>query len=108
MARRISGWGAKSEPCCPFHERATRTSSDLFDHWKKGLKIPWAEYLRDINENLLGKMEKTATEHLIKDREKKKWGNEPRDKLHRCLSHLADGSEESLKTNHHQQPSSLP
>jgi hypothetical protein len=56
---------------CPFHARAHENILQSYDCWKKGLKIPWKDYLGEIRKNCLtGDWAREVAEYLIKNEEK--------------------------------------
>ena len=55
---------------CRFHSRAYKNIMQSFGCWKKGLKIPWKDYLREIQKNCFtGIWAKEVAEHLSKKEE---------------------------------------
>jgi hypothetical protein len=55
---------------CPFHAKANENILWSFGLWKKGLKIPWKDYLREIRKNCLtGEWAREVAEYLIKKEE---------------------------------------
>jgi hypothetical protein len=70
MACKICGREARAGNYYPFHARAHGNIVQSFAFWKKGLKIRWKEYLREIKENCLtGEWAKEVSEHLIRNEE---------------------------------------
>jgi hypothetical protein len=55
---------------CPFHARAHENILQSFGCWKKGLKIPWKDYLGEIQKNCLtGEWAREVAEYLFKKEE---------------------------------------
>ena len=55
---------------CPFHSKAYENILRSFGCLKKGLKIPWKDYLREIRKNCLtGEWAREVAEYLIKNEE---------------------------------------
>ena len=55
---------------CPFHQKAYKNIVKNYDYWRKGLKIPWKEYLSKIEKNsLTGEWTREVAKHLTKKEE---------------------------------------
>jgi len=55
---------------CSFHARAHKNILQSYSVWKKGLKIPWKDYLREIRKNYLtGEWAREVAIYLIKNEE---------------------------------------
>ena len=55
---------------CPFHARAHDNILQSYGLWKKGLKIPWKDYLTEMRKNCLtGEWAREVAEYLITNEE---------------------------------------
>jgi len=71
MKCKICGKEAGVRDFCPLHSRAHENIVQAYDVWRKGLKIPWEDYLRRIRDNsLTGVCAKEVAEYLINTEEK--------------------------------------
>ena len=71
MKCKACGRDASEEDFCPLHSRAHENLLQAYDVWRKGLKIPWEDYLRRIRDNsLTGVWAKEVAEYLIDTEEK--------------------------------------
>ena len=70
MNCKICGRETDEEDFCQFHARAHENILQAYGLWKKGLKIPWKDYLREIRKNCLtGEWAREVAEYLIKNEE---------------------------------------
>jgi hypothetical protein len=61
---------AGADGFCVFHERAHENILRSYAVWKKGLNIPWKDYLTAIKRNCLtGEWAKEVAEYMIKKEE---------------------------------------
>jgi len=67
---KICGKEAGEREFCPSHLKAYENILQSFGCWKKGLKIPWKDYLGEIQKNCLtGEWAREVAEYLIKNEE---------------------------------------
>jgi len=70
MSCKICGRETADGAFCTFHARAQLNIVQSYGFWKKGLKIPWKSYLREIKKNCLtGIWAKEVAEYLIRNEE---------------------------------------
>jgi hypothetical protein len=70
MKCKICSRETDGEDFCTFHAEANENILRSYGLWKKGLKIPWKEYLREIRKNCLtGEWAKEVAEYLITNEE---------------------------------------
>ena len=66
MQCKICGGETAGEEFCSEHMQAYTTILSKFAVWRKGLKISWKHYLREIEKHsLTGKWAKEVAKHLI-------------------------------------------
>jgi len=70
LSCRVCGREAGADGFCVFHERAYVNIQRSYAVWKKGLNIPWKDYLREITQNAFtGDWAKEVAEYLIRKEE---------------------------------------
>jgi hypothetical protein len=70
MKCRACSRNAGEKDFCPLHSRAHENTLQAYCVWRKGLKIPWQDYLRRIKENpLTGIWAKEVAEYLTNKEE---------------------------------------
>jgi hypothetical protein len=84
----------------PLHLKAYKNIVRKYAVCRKGLKISWKEYLSRIEKNSsTGECAKEVAENLISNEEVKKWQKKLKNKPHRYLFRLADGSAKFQQRN---------
>lgn len=70
MNCKICGKEASEKEFCPSHLKAHKNIEESYANWKKGLKIPWKDYLGEIQKNCLtGEWAREVAEYLFKKEE---------------------------------------